>query len=203
MRKLIKTYFLGIRKVKHILLSPIWQFSTKLRFYGFGVKFCGFKTFGIPYLYVKNGSVKIGDKFKMYNGFTGNIIGRQQKCIFIANGGFLSIGNNVGISSTTFICHHQIHIGNNVRIGGNTVFYDTDFHSLNVSERIANPENKNNIRTAPILIHDNVFIGAHSTILKGVEIGENSIVGAGSLVSSNIPPNQIWAGNPAKFIREL
>lgn len=55
----------------------------------------------------------------------------------------------------------------------------------------------------PVLIKDNAFIGAHSIILKGVTIGENSIIGAGSVVTKSVPDNQIWAGNPAKFIRNI
>jgi acetyltransferase-like isoleucine patch superfamily enzyme len=54
-----------------------------------------------------------------------------------------------------------------------------------------------------VIIEDNVFIGAHSTILKGVTIGKNSVIGACSVVTKNIPPNEIWAGNPAKFIKFL
>ena len=55
----------------------------------------------------------------------------------------------------------------------------------------------------PVHIKENVFIGAHSIILKGVVIGENSIIGAGSVVTKSIPSNQIWAGNPAKYIRNV
>ena len=47
------------------------------------------------------------------------------------------------------------------------------------------------------------FIGAHSTILKVVTIGENSIIGAGSVISKSIPANEIWAGNPVKFIKNI
>jgi acetyltransferase-like isoleucine patch superfamily enzyme len=54
-----------------------------------------------------------------------------------------------------------------------------------------------------VIIEDNVFIGAHSTILKGVTIGVNSVIGACSVVTKDIPANQIWAGNPARFIRAL
>lgn len=57
-------------------------------------------------------------------------------------------------------------------------------------------------RCAPITIEDHAFIGAHSIILKGVTIGKCSIVGAGSVVTHNIPEHEIWAGNPAKFIRK-
>jgi acetyltransferase-like isoleucine patch superfamily enzyme len=53
------------------------------------------------------------------------------------------------------------------------------------------------------VICDNVFIGAHSIVLKGVTIGENSIIGSGSVVTKSIPANQIWAGNPAKIIRNI
>ena len=59
------------------------------------------------------------------------------------------------------------------------------------------------IKTGPIIIEDDVFIGAHTTILKGVTIGNKSIIGAGSVVSRSIPPGEIWAGNPIKRIREI
>ncbi|WP_212635306.1 acyltransferase [Pseudozobellia thermophila] len=54
-----------------------------------------------------------------------------------------------------------------------------------------------------MVIKDRAFIGAYSIILKGVTIGENAIVGAGSVVTKSVPDNQIWAGNPAKFIRSI
>lgn len=52
-------------------------------------------------------------------------------------------------------------------------------------------------------IKDNAFIGAHSIILKGVTIGEKSIIGAGSVVARDVPDGEIWAGNPAKFIKNI
>ena len=55
----------------------------------------------------------------------------------------------------------------------------------------------------PVVIGNDVFIGAKSIILKGVIIGENSVIGAGSVVTKSVPANQIWAGNPAKFIRNI
>jgi len=74
---------------------------------------------------------------------------------------------------------------------------------LNSSERTAKTENRVHIRTAPVIIEDYAFIGAHSTILKGVTIGRNSIIGAGSLVCKSVPANEIWGGNPAKYIRNI
>ncbi len=112
-------------------------------------------------------------------------------------------GDNVGISSTAIICHKGITIGDNVKIGGNVVIYDTDFHSLDVVERISIPEDISNVKTEEVIINNNVFIGAHTTILKGTVIGENSVIGAGSLVVGIIPPNVIAGGNPCKVIKSL
>ncbi len=162
-------------------------------------------TMGIPVVNVNlKGFCRIGSNFAMHSGRKYNIIGRQQKCYFIVGpGAMLEIGNNVGISCTAIVCHRKIVIGNDVKIGGNVVIYDTDFHSLDARERNAIPESTANIRTAEVVIGDGVFIGAHSTILKGVSIGQNAIIGAGSIVTKTVPENELWAGNPAKFIKKI
>ena len=140
----------------------------------------------------------------MNSGMLYNPIGRNQRCLLsVGSNAKLIIGDNVGISSSAIICQKNIEIGNNVRIGGNTIIYDTDFHSLNYKERTALPEKTNNIRRKPIYIGDNVFIGGHSIILKGVTIGKNSIIAASSVVSKDIPENEIWGGNPAVFLKKI
>ena len=105
-------------------------------------------------------------------------------------------------SQTLIYTAERIEIGDNVLIGGGWKIYDTDFHSLNIKNQNT-PEDKNNAKKRRLIIQDNVFIGASSMILKGVTIGKNSIVGAGSVVNCNIPENQIWRGNPAVKIRDL
>ena len=112
------------------------------------------------------------------------------------------MGNNVSMISYRLWIYEGLTIGNNVKIGGGTCIYTTDFHSLDAKIRCSS-EDMHHRKCAPVSIHDNVFIGAHSIILKGVTIGENSIIGAGSVVTKSVPANQIWAGNPAKFIREI
>ena len=62
---------------------------------------------------------------------------------------------------------------------------------------------KNEAKKAKVTIGNNVFIGSHSTILKGVIIGDNAVVGACSLVSKDIPANEIWGGNPITFIKKI
>jgi acetyltransferase-like isoleucine patch superfamily enzyme len=159
---------------------------------------------GIPVINVNlKGRFEIGKRFQFHSGQRFNIIGRQQPCFFIVGkNASLTIGDSVGISCTAIICHDRISIGNSVLIGGGVVIYDTDFHSLIRSERMMN-DIKEMVKTSPVTIADGVFIGAHSIILKGVSIGENSIIGAGSVVTRSVPSNQIWGGNPAKFIRSI
>ena len=88
-------------------------------------------------------------------------------------------------------------------IGGNCVIYDSDFHSLNPQDRKDRLKDKNNAKKAKVIIEDNVFIGSHTTILKGVTIGKNSVIGACSVVTKNIPKNEVWAGNPISFIKKI
>jgi acetyltransferase-like isoleucine patch superfamily enzyme len=196
--KAIKRIFRYFRKISWI----ITYFKFKLN----GVNIStDFKSNGIPLINISlDGRVSIGRKFEMNNGLYNNMIGRQQPCFFIVyKKGELIVGNNVGISATAIVCWNKIVIEDGVRIGGGTVIYDTDFHSLDYQERTEMPEIKTNIRTSPVLIKKNAFIGANSTILKGVEIGERSIIGACSVVTRSVPSDEVWAGNPAKFIRKI
>lgn len=140
----------------------------------------------------------------IFNSGIYNPIGRAQKCLFtIGKKAILSIGNNVGISSTAIVCHCSITIEDNVFIGGNCVIYDTDFHDLDFKLRTSIPENRAFVKRKPVIIKRKAFIGAHSTILKGVTIGEGAVIGAGSVVSKNIPAFEIWGGNPVKYISSI
>jgi acetyltransferase-like isoleucine patch superfamily enzyme len=195
--------FKVFRKIKGIFVSPIYTPLAYLLFYLNNVDIkSGLKAAGLLKIDVtRRGKVNVGQNSHVNSGDNFNIIGRQQKTIFWVEGE-LSIGDNVGMSATAIICNHQITIGNNVTIGGGVCIYDTDFHNLDPLIRNDKTLDKQTAIKLPVLIEDNVFIGAHSTILKGVTIGENSVVGACSVVAKNIPPNEIWAGNPAKFIRK-
>ena len=188
----------------NMFMVVIHRMITYIKFIGNNVQFKNWKTTGIPYIMVaRGGKCTIGSNFSLHNGVKGNPIGCYERCtFFVDRSAMLTIGNNVGMSQSALICHKSITIGNNVKIGGGVYIYDTDFHSLNSSIRRSAEDLKYRVKK-PVQIHDNVFIGAKSIILKGVTIGENSIIGAGSVVTKSIPANQIWAGNPAKFIKNI
>lgn len=166
------------------------------------VSFSSFKSFGVPFVNVnRHGKMVVGSKFVCNNTRAANPIGRNSKCSFVVGkGAELRIGNNVGVSSVAIVCQNSISIGNNVKIGGNVVIYDTDFHSLKAQDRLNRISDEMNTKTKAVFIADNVFIGAHSTILKGVSIGKNVVIGANSVVTRSIPESEIWAGIPARKI---
>ncbi len=159
---------------------------------------------GLPIILIgKNSELRIGDGLIMIDGKKNNFIGRDRRCLLnVLDNAKLVIGNNVGMTSSAIVASLDIRIGDNVRLGGNVIIYDTDFHSVKIEERLQFPKDPG-VRKAPVHIEDNVFVGAHSIILKGVIIGKNSVIGAGSVVTKSIPPNEIWAGNPAKFIKKI
>jgi len=195
----------GFRRIFYIIKNSVDFIRCKVIFWGNNVQYLSFKTGGIPYVSVAiGGSFSIGKNLSMNNGIEGNPIGSYNRCtFFVDKGAILKIGSNLGISQAAIICHLSIEIGNNVKIGGGARIFDTDFHAIDPELRINPKTDFANKRKLPVVIEDNVFIGANSTILKGVTIGRNSIIGSGSVVTKNVPSNEIWAGNPARFIKYI
>lgn len=125
------------------------------------------------------------------------------------NKGEIIIGKNtyIGLGSRVWSAK-RISIGNNVQVAHNVNIFDNNIHSID--PKIRNKEflqhyenDDSNLKEMEVIIEDNVWLGANAIVLKGVTIGENSIVGAGSVVTKNIPPNCIVVGNPAKIISEI
>lgn len=166
---------------------------------------CGknLKITGILNISGVKGRVSIGNNVTIHSGSYDIPIGYPVKTSFWTTGdGRIIIGDSCGISNATFCSMSCIKLGNNVLLGGGVKLYDTDFHSLQYKIR-RNIDFDNDRKTKPIIIENDVFIGAGSIILKGTIIGEHSVIGAGAVVSGEIPPNQIWAGNPAQFIKNI
>lgn len=147
------------------------------------------------------GKVRIGDNLYFSSGDAVNPIGSNlQGAIYVESGASLMIGNDVGMSSTRMWIHDSIKIGDHVKIGGCVLMTDTDAHPMDFMARRSSNEGT---KAAPIVIEDDVWIGAHSIILKGVTIGARSIIGAGSIVTKSVPADCVAAGNPCRVIKKL
>ncbi|MGN0213204.1 MAG: acyltransferase [Muribaculaceae bacterium] len=123
--------------------------------------------------------------------------------LIVAENAKLEIGEDTGCNSVTICCFQYIKIGNHVKIGTGTLIMDTNYHSLDWQERRKESKMNTKKKTSPVIIGDDVFIGTRTIINKGITIGDRSIVAAGSVVVKNIPADEIWGGNPAKFIKKL
>ncbi len=111
-----------------------------------------------------------------------------------------TVGKNCKISSHTFICE-GVHIGDGVFVGHNVTFINDKYpRSVNPDGSMQTEEDWELIET---FIKNRVSIGSSSTIMGGITIGENSIIGAGAVVTKDVPPNVVVAGVPAKVIKEL
>lgn len=148
------------------------------------------------------GKITIGENTKINSGKQFNQIGGDTRTVIrTINSGIICIGDNVGISNSALVARNSIMIDDDVRIGGSCKIYDNDFHSLRYEYRLKPIDD--DIKSSPIHIKRGAFICAETIILKGVTIGEMSVVGAGSVVTHDIPDYEIWAGNPARFVRKI
>ena len=176
------------------------------------INFCIFKLYRVQYLQFPDisgvivcrgkGKLVFGAKVKVNSSIRSNPVGLTHRTYFyVSPSGIIAIGNNVGISNSLLFSINSITICDYVIIGGGCQIFDNDFHSIQYEYRILHEDS--NIRSAPIVIKTGAFIGASSIILKGVTIGERSVIAAGSVVTKSVPSDQIWGGNPAKFLKNL
>lgn len=194
----IRMYFY---RIYNIIFFRFWgvKFGEKMRVYG------------KVYLRGK-GEVKIGDDFLYASGDSINPICRNIRGAFytMAPESRIEIGDRVGISSSCLWAKERITIGNDVNIGGDCLIMDNDAHPIDYIQRrrICIEEKKkgafySKIGASPIEIGDDVWIGARCVILKGVHIGDRSIVAAGSIVTKDVPADCIAGGNPCKVIKHM
>ena len=115
----------------------------------------------------------------------------------------LQIGDNTGIGhGCSFTIGKLISIGNNCLFSGDITIMDSNAHDTDTAARLAHkPPRAEDIR--PVVIRDGVWIGRQCIIFPGVKIGEGSVISAGSIVRSHVPPYSVVAGNPAKVMFRL
>ena len=113
-------------------------------------------------------------------------------------GGLLEIGERTLVNfGCSLVATKLVRIGAHCHIGPYTMMLDNDFHRVEPERRLERPPSK------PIIVEDNVWIGARVILMSGVTVGKDSCIGAGSVVTSDVPPRTLAAGVPARVIREL
>ena len=163
----------------------------------------GWRILGMPIIQRHRASeIILGDRLSLRSWPRSNPLAPNHPVVLATRrpGAAIQIGDNCGFSGTTLVAADRIEIGNRVQIGSNASVVDTDFHPLRPDER---QRNFNAGKAVPIVIEDDVFVGMDSLILKGVTVGEGSVVGAGAVVSRDVPAGTVVAGNPAQVVGEL
>lgn len=195
------------------ICSSLYIGWNKIYFFLNNIK-CGknFRVFNHLYLKIHVGAlVQIGNNCTIMSGAGLNPLSRNIKtCIYVGKKATLKLGNDVGISSSTLWVKESVSIGNSVAIEADCIIMDTDAHNLDWKIRCSEETNEYGesvdmvtAASAPIVIEDNVLVGARCIILKGVTIGARSIIGSGSIVTKDIPSDCIAAGNPCKVIKSI
>jgi maltose O-acetyltransferase len=124
---------------------------------------------------------------------------RLSKRVIIYGSGELTIGSNVLLNGSWIGCERSITIGDECLIS-DCALTDSDYHNLEPHLRHCPPGPK---VSAPIVIDRNVWIGARATVMKGVHIGADSVVGLGSVVRKSIPPGVVVIGNPQQIVKHF
>jgi acetyltransferase-like isoleucine patch superfamily enzyme len=127
------------------------------------------------------------------------------------DGSEVVVGRNAFIGGSMLVCAQRIEIGDDVLISWGGTIVDHDSHALDWSERqhdvrdtfAGKAKDWSNVRIAPVRIGNRAWIGFNVTILRGVTVGEGAVVGACSVVTKDVAPYTVVAGNPARFVREL
>jgi acetyltransferase-like isoleucine patch superfamily enzyme len=183
------------REIKKQIFYGFWYIINTINLLFWNIEVRGFfKSIGVLEIRkLPHTEIKIGSGATFLSKATSNLIGINRPCILSTNntGAKIIIGDNCGFSGTVIGAFELIKIGNNVRCGANTLITDSDWHLDD--PRSGEPKS--------IYIEDNVWLGVNAVILKGVRIGANSVIGANSLVTKDIPANVIAAGNPCKVVR--
>ncbi|MGI9114693.1 MAG: acyltransferase [Chthoniobacterales bacterium] len=148
-------------------------------------------------------AVRIGAHVSCYAG-----------CSFaIGQNGSALIGDFTLLNGALIMAEERIEIGSHCLVSWNVGIADSDFHPLEPAQRLidshalapfyANRPPRPKLETRPVIIRDNVWIGMNAVILKGVTIGDNSVVAAGSVVTKSVASNCVVAGNPAQVVKEF
>ena len=197
-RHALDTPWKATNEIRRLLIMPLVWWTLR------GVDVAqGWRCYGLPVIQRHRRSmIQIGARMSLRSTVASNPLGPMHPVIISTRraGSRLSIGDDFGMTGGSLVVDQSITIGHRVWVGANTIITDTDFHPLDPYLRQVNPLQA---KTVPVSIADDVFIGMNCLILKGVTVGARSVIGAGSVVTRDVPEDAIVAGNPAQVIRYI
>lgn len=183
------------------ILTQFWRIRGKLN----RKDIPNTSSFNVPVYFNGEGEIKLGKEISFGYSLSPKIgngsILIQARYIEsqISIGDYVEFSNNISV-----IAIEKIVIGSNCLIADSVSIFDSDFHDISPNDRSSKQQRlESDGLVVPTIIEENVWIGSHSIILKGVRVGKDSIVGAGSVVTKDIPSGVIACGVPAKVIRHL
>lgn len=200
-----------IDEIKGALATP-WKVGNELRrisavpwvrlaFLAHGVRWGRrWRIFGMPTLQLHRGStLRLGDGLELRSWPSSNPLAPNHPVVFATRSAdaIIRVGDDCGLTGATLVAAQRIELGRGVLVGANATIVDTDFHPLDPARRRANIDAG---ASAAVYIEDDVFIGMNAIILKGVRLGAGCVVGAGSVVTNDVAPGAVVAGNPAQVI---
>lgn len=179
-------------------VSLLWRLEARLK----GVEFQGRVVLvGRPIISVaKNSRLVLGDGVRINSAVRANDLGNAQPCVLrtLCPGAELILGQRVAISGTVLCAGLRIEIGEGTIIGSGAMVIDNDFHAPR-GQWDWGDDYLGSAR--PVRIGRGVFVGARAVILKGVTIGDRAVIGAASVVTSDVPAGSVAAGNPARVLQ--
>jgi len=182
------------------LPSSLWLLELKIR----GVQASSpIKLFGHPICSRYPGSsISLGFHVTLDSSTRANPLGGSSPCVLrtMTPTARLRLGDRVGLSSCTIVAGNSIEIGEDTILGAGSMILDNDFHIPGLQFSWLTEYSKN---SKPVKIGRGCFIGSRSIILKGVTLGDRVIIGAGSVVTKDVPAFSIAAGNPARIVRTV
>lgn len=180
-----KGFVMNVHRIRRFIKGRIYTFLWRAR----GIEIPDrVSVLGVPPHIAGKGVVELGSLVS-FRGFG------SRSWFHVLRNARLSIGARSFINSGVMIdVSTAVSIGKNCLVGDCVVIQDSNYHEI---------DEGSGVKTRAVVIGDNVWIGRNSIILPGVEIGDHSVVGAGSVVTRSVPPRSLVAGNPARIIREI
>ena len=189
-----------LRQHLRMISSPLWLLELRMR----GIQFTSpIALVGQPICSRYPGSfISFGSGVTLDSAIRSNRLGGFSPCVVrtVAPTARIRLGDRVGLSNSVIVAGNSIEIGEDTILGSGVMILDNDFHVMGtgfswVSECSTNSK--------PIKIGRGCFIGSRSMILKGVTLGDRAIIGAGAVVTKDVPAYSMAAGNPARIVHTI